>query len=875
VNRQIAAQREMALRHLAKKRILPFARRFYPDYLAGWAHKVIAANLERFLRETLTKRSPRLMIFMPPQTGKNLAHDTPVLTANRGWTTHGELRVGDDVFHPSGRPVRVLALSEDAPAEYEVTFSDGEIITAHARHEWRVYDRKKNGYPEVVIETQDMFADYWIGSKGKRGGRARWQLPEHAALSFQEQELPISPYVLGVWLGDGTYTAANITNSEEDAVVFQQAFERLGYSHSGVNTHKQYGTHRTNLGHTGLYSQLRQENLLGNKHVPEAYIRASTEQRLELLAGIIDSDGHVDPKGRVIITTTSEQIKNGVLDLATTLGQRPTCRSESPSLSTSGIQGTKELFIIAFQPTVEIPTRLPRKRIHRTLDSRRRRSIRGVRKIAPKPGRCIRVDSPDGMYLVGKSLIPTHNSMLVSDIFPSWALGLAPHLRFILTSYSVSLPIRFSRYNRERVKSEPYRTLFPGTSIHPEIMSAEHWETTERGGFRAVGVGGSITGHGAEIILVDDPFKDYEEAHSETIREMVHNWYPTTLRTRLQPGGGIINVNTRWHDDDLSGWLLRQDKENREEGKPESQLENWRVLSLPALATQNEFVDRDFIMHYEPAPDRVLVRETGQPLHEERHDAEEWLCRKAGATKQQWSSLYQQNPVPDTGDFFTRADFQFYTSVPELHHYPVYFAWDLAVGERKNNDYTVGMAGVVIPRDGLNCLYLLDMFRGRVRDLELYEAVVNMYLKYRRNAARIGMEYGQLFLSVERPILEAFRKYGATPGWDRSLKPVSDKRVRATPARSWMQHHRVYFPKDAPWTEVAMNEMLRFDAGVHDDIVDALAWLVRMVHSMPTVKAFGENKKIDAWGFKPLEAQIRDYARSSRLGGSPTGYMAS
>jgi len=466
----------------------------------------------------------------------------------------------------------------------------------------------------------------------------------------------------------------------------------------------------------------------------------------------------------------------------------------------------------------------------------------------------------------------TGKSLLVSDMFPSWALALHPELRFILTSYSASLPMRFSRYIRERLKMDSYRSLAPGTVLHPEIQSAEHWETTVGGGFRPVGVGGSVTGHGAEIIIIDDPFKDWEEANSETIRSTVHNWYPTTLRTRLQPGGGIININTRWHDDDLSGWLLRRDKENLDEGIPEDELENWDVVSLTALAERDEYVDRTFTIHSKPSPGAVQVRSAGGALHPARHTAQEWRRRRANATSQQWSALYQQNPVPDTGEFFTRDDFMFYSSTPQLHDYPVFHAWDLAVGEKKNNDYTVGLCGALIPYGDRNALYLLDMFRGRVRDKELYEAVVNMWMKYKHNSSRIGMEYGQLFLSVERPILEAFEKENITPGWDRKLIPLSDKRVRATPARTWMQHHRVFLPKNAPWIETFQSELLRFDAGVNDDIVDALAWLVRMVHKMPTVTSNTLGKPRDIYGVKPLQDQLRDYACGQDRGNN-TGYM--
>lgn len=467
----------------------------------------------------------------------------------------------------------------------------------------------------------------------------------------------------------------------------------------------------------------------------------------------------------------------------------------------------------------------------------------------------------------------TGKSMLTSDVFPSWALGKYPHLRFILTSYSISLPIKFSRYVRERYRSPAFQSVFPEAKIHPEIQAAEHWETTEGGGFRAVGVGGSITGHGAEVIVVDDPFKDWDEANSEVIRETVHNWYPTTLRTRLQPGGGIININTRWHFDDLSGRQLRMDKENREAGLEEDELENWEILSLPALAKHDEYVTRSYHITPDPEPGSLLVRKEGEALHPERHTRKEWLRRKAGSTAQQFSALYQQDPVPDSGDLFTKDDFVYYTEVPEMHHYPVYFAWDLAIGEKKKNDWTVGFAGILVPRGELNHLYILDMFRKRVRDIPMYQAIVQMYLKYKSNAAKIGIEYGQLFLAVEKAVLREFRKHNITPGWDRNLKPVQDKVVRSQPARAWMQHHRVHFPRNADWVDTARTELLQFDAGVHDDIVDALSWLVRMVNDVPKLQSATERSARDAWGNKTTQQRINDYARQQKAQGTGRGFM--
>ena len=466
---------------------------------------------------------------------------------------------------------------------------------------------------------------------------------------------------------------------------------------------------------------------------------------------------------------------------------------------------------------------------------------------------------------------PRHGkSEIISRSFPAWALGQNPELEIIMASHTLELPKEFSKVNRERMMDEAYHSLFPETRLDPNSTNAEYWKTTRKGSVKAAGVGGGLSGFGGDIFIIDDPIKDFEDAQSETIRKTVKNWYTTVADNRLSPESGVIVVQTRWHDDDLAGWRLRIAEELKAEGVLDDEIEDWDVVSFPAISECDEYLDTEYDIYHEPGPGRILIRRENEALHPARYNYKKLMRKKRAMPSQQWSALFQQKPVPDSGEFFTKDDFVFYDSVPVLHQYPVYFAWDLAVGEKKTNDWTVGLCGVVIPQDGVNTLWILDMFRKRVRDLELYAAVVNMYLKYKQNAARIGMEYGQLFLSVERPILAEFRKRGITPSWDRDLRPVNDKRVRATPARGWMQHHRIKWPRHTNWMSTVESELLRFDAGVNDDIVDALAWLVRMVEKIPVVEHHTKHRRP---GFKTTQELINDHYRQQQQGDGP-GFMS-
>lgn len=465
---------------------------------------------------------------------------------------------------------------------------------------------------------------------------------------------------------------------------------------------------------------------------------------------------------------------------------------------------------------------------------------------------------------------PRHGkSEIVSNNFPSWVLGHQPDWEIIMASHTIGLPLRFSRANRARIKSKEYKTLFPDTELDKDSTSAEEWLTTKRGGLKCAGVGTGISGFGANVLIIDDPIKDYQDAQSETIRETVKDWYTTTAESRLAPQGGVIVVQTRWHDDDLSGWQLRQDKDNKEAGVEDQYLQNWRVVSFPAIAESDEYIDKSTHEFFdEPGENRILVRKKDTALHPVRYSRQYLIRKKVGMPSNQWSALYQQSPVPASGEFFREEDFMYYDAEPQLHDYPVFFAWDLAIGLKRENDYTVGAAGLLVPRGGLNHLFVLDLFRNRVRDKEQIAAMVQMYLRYKRNASRFGVEHGQIWQSIEQRVKAAFEAENTTPVFDDSLRPISDKRTRATPLQGWMQNHRVWFPRHQPWTQKVKDELLRFDSGVHDDIVDALAWLTRMVENEPLIENYSSVKR-----GKSVKEQIEEiYNQQERDSGG--GYMA-
>lgn len=424
---------------------------------------------------------------------------------------------------------------------------------------------------------------------------------------------------------------------------------------------------------------------------------------------------------------------------------------------------------------------------------------------------------------------PRHGkSTLVSDEFQSWVLGHHPDWEVISASYAVSLPIGFSRRIRDRIDSKEYQAIFPRTRVRSDSRGVEEWLTTEGGRFRAAGVEGGITGTGCRILSIDDPIKDYQEAQSETVRENAYNWYTTTARTRLEPGGGVLITQTRWHDADLAGRLLSDRDLLIEAGVPRDEIDDWEVVSYPALAEGDEYLFSDGSIQVSPPvvpEDARLLRREGEALHPERYSARELRTIRNGTPRVQWNALYQQNPVPDTGEYFTTEMMRYYGGLVGVREeYTIFSAWDLAIGLKNHNDWTVGTVGAL---NANGDLFVLDMVRGRLKANDIVNAIIGLWKKWPQMQL-VGLEDGQIRKTMA-PLLEtAITTEHATFSLDESLKPTTDKLARARPLQQRMQMGQLLFPIGQPWSDKAQQELLRFPSGVHDDIVDSLAWLARM-----------------------------------------------
>ena len=435
-------------------------------------------------------------------------------------------------------------------------------------------------------------------------------------------------------------------------------------------------------------------------------------------------------------------------------------------------------------------------------------------------------------------------SEIGSRHFAPWMLGQHPDWEIIAASHTSSLSMSFSRYIRDLMRNPAYGAVFPDAVLDPSSQSTENWNLTRGGGYLAAGVGTGITGRGAHVLLLDDLVKDIEAADSITIRDNTWEWYLSTAYTRLAPGGGVIGIMTWWSGDDWAGRI--QEAMNAGDG------DKFEIVRYPAI---NEYGDEyvledDSIVEIQPGrlvpTGARMTRQQGTAIHPARYTTEAMLRIKrnliAGGQKRVWDALYQQNPVPDEGNFFNKEMFRYYGSPPARSDLYVYQAWDFAISEGKESDYTVG---VCIGQDHYDNLYILDVRRFRSGDGGyIIDEILDFAATW--NADVLGFEDGQIWKAIEFQFQKRCEERRQYPSYE-LLKPLTDKMVRANPLKGRMQLGKVFFDKHAPYFTDLHKEFLHFPAGKHDDQVDAVAWTIRLTLSRSAPKREIKEPKMPSW----------------------------
>lgn len=365
----------------------------------------------------LLEKSERVIVVAAEGIGKRATIDSVIPTPS-GWTTLGDISVGDTVIDRFGNPVNVTYVSpiEPNPDAYRVTFSDGNCIDADAEHQWYTEtlnerEKRKVGGVRTTTEIRDTL-------KSNRQTKAlNHGIPTTKPLNLPEAKLPIPPYTLGAWLGDGTTIDGSICSEDEEIL---EAIRNDGYVvRKRESTTNMYGI-------LGLQTQLKKHGLYGNKHIPAIYARASYRQRLAMVQGLMDTDGYVRTDGLCEFSVNNKELAKGFLDIIQTLGIKATIHASDSKLY-GKVTGTR--YRISFKTDIPV-CRLKRKvdRLPEKLRTPRSlyRYIVSVESITPVPMRCISVDGPDNTYLIGEAYIPTHNTMLARQVAILSSCGIHP-----------------------------------------------------------------------------------------------------------------------------------------------------------------------------------------------------------------------------------------------------------------------------------------------------------------------------------------------------------------------------------------------------------------------------------------------------------------
>jgi predicted phage terminase large subunit-like protein len=366
-----------------------------------------------------------------------------------------------------------------------------------------------------------------------------------------------------------------------------------------------------------------------------------------------------------------------------------------------------------------------------------------------------------------------------------------------MASYAEGLAFTLSRNARDNYQAG-------GGTLSPAAWAVSQWETGKGGGMWAAGVGGGITGKGFHLGIIDDPLKDAEEAQSETIRAKIKDWYDSTFYTRQEPDASIIIIQTRWHADDLAGWLL-----SKEGDEPE----HWHIVDFPAIAEPlPEFPSTCTI-----EPD---FRQPGEALCPERYPLDKLHKIERRIGDFWWGALYQQRPRARSGGMFQRQWFDIVKAAPADIRWVRFYDQAATEAKRGNDpDWTAGPKGGV--KDGV--LYLADMRRMRGTPQAVEQMIAQTAaLDGRGVAVYIEQEPGASGVNTidhyRRHVLPGFAVYG--------VRSTGSKMERAMPLSSAAEAHNVKLV-DGPWIPAFLDEVEAFPHGAHDDQIDAASGVLQ------------------------------------------------
>ena len=765
---------EFAARELCRRKLLPFIQRFRPKYTAGWVHEDICRRIERFIKQVEAGLSPRLLLMMPPRSGKSeiSSRHTPawILGQHPDW----EIIAGSHTSSLSLSFSRYLRDVMRDPA-YTAVFPDARLDpSSQSVENWNL--TKGGGYLAAGVGTgitgrgahvlllDDLVKDIEAAdSLTIRDNTWEWYL------STAYTRLAPGGGVLGLMCMTGDTPVLMADGSEKRLDSLKESDAIATYKNGELKTSRVAAMRSSGRDFIYKITTISGKIVRANQRHPFLTItpegelvwtrvrslttahkivasKANGESGRALPAPWMDATNPQSVEGYAARTTTR---KNGQTGIA----QKLTGTSRVEMLGSSIATGSQGRSTTLCTPS--------------------------------------RVESAQSAEVRENASLPTGRTS------------------FQLTTATIA--------------GECEDCSATTATQESDILELSRWHLPQQ----------SISDFTAEQIVSIEA--DGEEEVFDVQVDDTENFI----------ANGLVSHNTWWHDDDWAGRI--QQAMAADDGA-----DQFEIIRYPAINDYgDEYILPDDTIQQLTADDIVpegsrLTRKQGTAVHPARYTTDMMLRIKnnliGGGQKRVWDALYQQNPIPDEGNFFSKEMFRYYGTAPNRSELYVYQAWDFAISEGKESDYTVG---VCLGQDHRDNLYVLDIRRFRVQDGGyIVDEILDFAQTYQ--ADLLGFEDGQIWKAIEFQFQKRCEERGQYPSFE-VLKPLTDKMVRANPLKGRMQIGKMYFDKMAVWFTDLYKEMLHFPAGKHDDQIDGLAWAVRLTLTRSAPREKRHEPKVKSW----------------------------
>ena len=819
------------------------------------------------------------MLLWPRGGLKALDVETLIPTPD-GFRRMSDLTVGDKVFGADGMPCNVTGVSpvyKDRPC-YEIIFSSGETIVADAGHLWETdarRDRDKRKRPRVKanspcpkIRTTQEIASSVIFKQGATWSEANHRVRVARPVYGVYKEFTISPYALGCWLGDGTSAAGQITCADEQIIdeirnegeVIRKSDTLYRWVFNGGPDHSDYSSKSASFS-----ARLRHLGVLNNKHIPAAYLRASIDQRMALLQGLMDTDGTVDMRGQCHFDNMNRTLAEQTKELIASLGFKPSLTTHRAVLD-GRIIG--DAYCICFKPYANRPVfRLARKR--KRLQSPKKNSLQGyrqivdVRSVPPREVKCISVDSQDHLYLAGEGFIPTHNSTVSVCDCAQWILNF-PDIRILVLTAADDLATGFvgevkGHFIQHNDTPSLMNIFFPEFCIDSDAKESAFEFTCPLWAAKKIkrkeptvlasSIGSTLSGWHFEIVKADDVVSNKNSESELQCRKVTKNL--GVNRKTLRSFGYFDKIGTRYQDFDDYGEELDKnvgDVKVVEDGPCVTMIEN------TSTATKI-LIGRAMVIKPERAKELDAAGKTGN-YREAGEDGVNLLLPKLLSYPylvKEWSKddvsfegQYNQNPKSIGRIVFDRGKL-IQATVPfegmPLRG-PVSQTWDFAFSKKKRRDFCTGASAMW---DAKGTMFVHDLVRDRYLPSDLAKAVVGLARKWHPFIVGIEDAAGSRLLEPtiiaeadacgDKYVAELMRRID----WFPTDHQLDAKRLRMEALQPWLAAGRLKFACYLPHLQALYDEFQKCTFGYrNDDIPDVLSQQPRYAPRMQLLVANNE-----------------------------------